>query len=97
MLDGETLVAVEVKTGRSRLGPADFEARPLWRPGHRFGASDMARVRRAAARIAERLGRPFRVDLVELVLFETSAALFHHVDIQSPLAHPEERGFGRVL
>lgn len=97
MLDGETLVGVEVKTGRSKIAALDFEQRSLWRPGHRFGPSDLARVRRATQRIADREQRSFRVDLIELVIFESSAAIFHHFDINAPLVHPQEHAFGRVL
>jgi len=97
MLDRETLVAVEVKTGRSRLDPTDFGSRPTWRPGHRFGAEDLTRVRRATARIAERQDRPYRVDLVELVLFERTTRIYHHIDIEHPLPHPAGGAFGTVL
>jgi len=97
MLDGETLVVVEVKTGRCPFARAEFETRALWRPGHRFGRADLARLRRAADRIGQRLGRQARVDLVELLLFPSGATQFHHVDIVTPLLPPEPGRFGRVL
>lgn len=96
MLDGERLVVVEVKTGRSPFSREEFEARAPWRPGHRCGYEDLGRLRRAAARIGERQKRSARVDLVELLLFPKGVTLFHHVDIVSPLLPPDSGCFGRV-
>lgn len=95
-LDGPELVVVEVKTGRSALGHAAFEAAttPRWRPGHRFRREDLERTRRAAARIAARTSdRPWRVDLVELVLFASGQTrIYHHHDLTSPLPRPRRPG-----
>ena len=87
------LVVVEVKTGRLGLGAAAFDAgrdAGRWRPGHRFGAEDLARCRRAAARIAARAGgRAWRVDLLEVVLLEDrTLRLVHHPDLTAPLPRP---------
>jgi Holliday junction resolvase-like predicted endonuclease len=72
---GETLVVVEVKTGR---------AGPLFRPGTRFGRESLARRVRAARALAR--GAPSRVDLVEVQLDEARRArLVHHVGIRRPL------------
>lgn len=93
-LDGETLVAIEVKTGRL---PVDVEPefdgqRALrWRPGHRFRFADLERVRRATARLADKQQRAWRVDLVELVLTPTGTHVWHHVDLREPLGRPPSR------
>ncbi|MDF1798016.1 MAG: YraN family protein [Planctomycetota bacterium] len=95
-LDGPELVVVEVKTGRTGLEPGAFEAAttPRWRPGHRFRQEDLERTRRAAARIAARTSdRPWRVDLVELVLFPGGRArIYHHPGLTRPLPRPRRPG-----
>lgn len=73
--EDETLVVVEVKTGR---------AGPRFRPGMHLGSDALARLWRAAGGLAR--GAPRRVDLVEVALDEGHhARLVHHVGIRSPL------------
>ena len=75
LAQGETLVVVEVKTGR---------AGRRFRPGMRLGADTLARLWRAAETLAA--GAPRRVDLVEVALDERRRArLVHHEGIRAPL------------
>jgi Holliday junction resolvase-like predicted endonuclease len=71
----ETLVVVEVKTGREG---------PRFRPGMRLGRDALARLQHSAAALAR--GAPWRVDLVEVALDERRRArLIHHQGIRAPL------------
>jgi Holliday junction resolvase-like predicted endonuclease len=71
----ETLVVVEVKTGR---------AGTRFRPGMRLEAETLARLWRAADALSR--GAPRRVDLVEVALDERRRPrLHHHPGLRVPL------------
>jgi len=71
----ETLVVVEVKTGRTG---------PRFRPGMHLRSGALARLWRAAEGLAR--GAPRRVDLVEVALDDRRRArLVHHRGIRAPL------------
>jgi len=73
--EAETLVVVEVKTGR---------AGQRFRPGMHLRSDALARLWRAAGALAR--GAPARVDLVEVALDERRhARLVHHPGIRTPL------------
>lgn len=79
-----TLVVVEVKTARAAPGCAG-PAGSRWRPGERLGSRDLARLRRAARRLAG--GAPARVDLVEVWIGRGPVRWARHCDLRRPLAH----------
>lgn len=93
------LVVVEVKTGRLAGTPETFEAGNGWRPGHRFRFEDVERVRCAARRLGARMQVPWRVDLIEVLVFSDHVRMLHHVDVEDALpipGHPPEAGFANV-
>ncbi|MEW6072224.1 MAG: YraN family protein [Planctomycetota bacterium] len=82
VLDGEVLVAIEVKTGRRG---------PRWSPGLRVGSRRLRRLSAAVRALSRRLGRrERRVDLVEVCLDDGARRpiLLHHRDLRRPLAGP---------
>lgn len=72
--EGDTLVVVEVKTGR--LGPR-------FRPGMRLVRADLERLWRAARGLAR--GGRARVDLVEVGLDGQGLRVTHHRNLVEPL------------
>jgi hypothetical protein len=98
-IDGDALVCIEVKSGRTRkpltwfAGQPGLDASGHWRPGHRFGIEDFGRVARASRWLAQRLGSKRgrllpRVDLCEFLVAQNksvSLGMFHHLDLREPL------------
>lgn len=72
--EGDTLVVVEVKTGRSGA---------RFRPGMRLRGDDLERLWRAARGLAR--GAPARVDLVEIGLEPGGLVVTHHRALREPL------------